>query len=629
VANLVHHPGDDALTPAELNTAFNAASQAQRTGDLAGAESLYRQILSHDPHHAPSLHALGVIANRSGRPQDAVALIGRSLAIAPSVPEAHYNLAQALRRTGDLHRALGAYQQAIALRPDFVEAWNNLATALKQLGQLDPAIAAFQKAVALRPADIEPRYNLGNALAESGDPGQAIAVYEQALAHRPDAAHVIAALGNAHRSCARIPVALDCYRRSLAIEPAPDVASNLAYTLYLDPGAKPSDILAAHRDWDTRFARPLATQILPLANDRSPGRRLRIGYVSPDLSLHPVGRFMLPILAHHDHSAFEIHCYSDGPEDSLTARLRSSTDVWRQTAALSHAQLADQIRRDAIDILVDLSLHTRHNRLLTFARKPAPVQLSYLAYCGTTGLSAIDFRLTDPYLDPPGQGDADHSERSIRLPQTYWCFQPIDGVPQVAPPPSLATGHVTFASLGTFAKASAPAVAAWLRILQSVAQSRLLVHAPLGPHRDRIRADASALGITPARVEFFYRLPLDGYFQLFSRIDIALDTFPCSGATVICDALWMGVPVITLAGQTAMARSGVSILSNAGLSNLVARDTDEYVSLATILALDPARLNDLRQTLRRRLTDSPLMDAPRFTRNFESALRAMWREAMS
>lgn len=625
MANVVRHPGERQLNSDALKLAYVSAVQAHRAGDLSQAERLYRRVLSQDPNYAEALHGLGTVANRLGRPREAVEHIRRAVAIDPSVPEAHYNLAQVLRLVGDLEGAIGSYKSAVDLRPHFVEAWNNLGVVLKQTDQIDPAISAYRKAIELGPDDIEPRYNLGNVLAESGNPGEAITVYREALSLRPDAAHVIAALGNALRDSGEIDAALDCYRRSVAIHPDPDVASNLAYTLYLDPSAGPSDIFKAHQDWDTRYARPLSPQIRPHSNDRSPDRRIRVGYVSPDLSLHPVGRFTLPILENRDRDSVEVYSYADGPEDQFTARLRNAADTWRTTGSLSHQQLADQIRGDAIDVLVDLSLHTRHNRLLTFARKPAPVQLSYLAYCGATGLSTIEYRLTDPYLNPAGQGESNYSERSVRLPDSYWCFHPLESMPEIAPPPVLAAGHVTFASFGSFAKVSPLALRTWIRILQSVPTSRLLIHSPLGPHRDRIRVAAEERGVARERIEFFLRLPLSSYFGLFDRVDIALDSFPCSGATVICDSLWMGVPVVTLAGNNAMARSGLSIVSNAGLPELAGCDVDQYISIAVNLAGDLPRLLNLRSTLRRRLAKSPLTDAARFTRSYETALRTMWR----
>jgi len=263
--------------------------------------------------------------------------------------------------------------------------------------------------------------------------------------------------------------------------------------------------------------------------------------------------------------------------------------------------------------------------LLVFARKPAPVQVTYLAYCGTTGLGAMDYRLTDPYLDPPGTDLGCYCEQSIRLPETYWCYRPIAETPEVSPLPRLEEGAVTFGSLNNFCKVSPPALAAWSGLLQAVPGSRLVLHAHPGSHRDRVREIVAQEGVSPERVTFMQAVPLGEYYRAYQRIDVALDPFPYGGGTTTCDALWMGVPVVSLAGQTGVGRGGLSILSNIGLPELVARDVDQYIRIAAELANDPARLAELRATLRDRMQSSPLMDAPRFARNVEAAYRQMWR----
>jgi predicted O-linked N-acetylglucosamine transferase (SPINDLY family) len=370
----------------------------------------------------------------------------------------------------------------------------------------------------------------------------------------------------------------------------------------------------------------LAKLIEPHLNDRSPQRRLRIGYVSPDFRFHPVGRFLLPLLETHDRGNFEIFCYAsvDVP-DALTDRCRAYTDAWRDVRDLSDEQLAQVVRRDRIDVLVDLTMHMAQNRLLLFARKPAPVQVTYLAYCGTTGLETMDYRLTDPHLDPPGGDERFYSERSVRLPETYWCYRPTIETPPVNPLPALAAGHVRFGSLNNFCKATPPTLAAWGRLLQAVPVSRLLLSARAGSHRDRVRGLLGEQGVASERVDFVDIQPVAEYFALYQQIDVALDPFPYGGGTTSCDALWMGVPVVSLAGQTAVGRGGLSILTNVGLPDLAARDAGHYVQVAAELAQDLPRLSDLRATLRERMRNSPLMDAPRFARSVEAAYREMWR----
>jgi protein O-GlcNAc transferase len=395
--------------------------------------------------------------------------------------------------------------------------------------------------------------------------------------------------------------------------------------MHFHPGYDAQALLAAHREWARQYADPLAAGIGPHANDRAPDRPLRIGYVSPDFRTHPVGRFVAPLLESHSASV-SVYCYSSvSVPDETTERCRA-VSVWCDARNFSDRQLADQIREDGIDILVDLSMHVIGNRLLTFARKPAPVQVTYLAYCGTTGLGTMDYRLTDGYFDPPGTDD-DYTERSIRLPHSYWCYEAPENSPYVGPLPARRNGFVTFGCLNNFAKVSVPTLEAWARVLQAVPGSRLLIHAQEGTHRDRVRIFFSHAGVDPDRVQFVKGMPLLDYLHLHNLIDIALDPFPYAGGTTTLDALWMGVPVVTLAGRTAVGRGGVSILSNVGLPELIARTPDEYVDIAALLAADQARLVALRGGLRPCLRASPVMNAAGFARDLEAAYREMWTVA--
>jgi protein O-GlcNAc transferase len=311
--------------------------------------------------------------------------------------------------------------------------------------------------------------------------------------------------------------------------------------------------------------------------------------------------------------------------DAVTDRCRAHADVWRQVYGRSDEQVAHTIRQDRIDILVDLTMHMANNRLLVFARKPAPVQVTYLAYCGTTGLGTIDYRLTDPYLDPPGGSDADYSEQSIRLPHCFWIFQPPEEAPPVGALPALRTGFITFGCLNQFAKVSGPTLDLWVTILQRLPHSRLVLRSQPGGHLDRVRALFCAGGISADRVEFTGSVPRLSYLERYHDLDVCLDPFPYNGHTSTLDALWMGVPVITLAGRTGVGRGGVSILSNVGLPELIAHTPDQYVTIAAELADDRSRLARLRAELRRRMQSSPLVDGPRYAADVEGAFRAMWK----
>jgi predicted O-linked N-acetylglucosamine transferase (SPINDLY family) len=357
------------------------------------------------------------------------------------------------------------------------------------------------------------------------------------------------------------------------------------------------------------------------------GKRLRVGYVSPNFRNHVVGRFLLPLLSNHDHVEFEIFCYSDvARPDPVTGQLRACADVWRETADLSDQALADLIRRDRIDILVDLNMHMEGSRLLAFVCKPAPVQTTYLAYAGTTGVTAIDYRLTDIHLDPPGADESIYSERSVRLATSYWCYPPPGEAPAPGPLPAMSAGHVTFGCLNSFWKINAKVLDVWVAILRGVPGSRLILHAPPGSHRDELLRFIAGEAVEPGRIRFEPRASGADYFAIYRGIDIALDPFPYPGGTTTCDALWMGVPVVTLAGTGAIARAGVSILSNVGLPSLIAGSTSQYPRIANELAADLPRLSRLRQSLRKQMARSPLMDGRRFAREMEDAYRRMWSE---
>ncbi len=353
---------------------------------------------------------------------------------------------------------------------------------------------------------------------------------------------------------------------------------------------------------------------------------MRIGYVSPDFREHATTFFTVSLLANHDHGPFEIFCYANVRRpDALTERLRGHADVWRDTRGLSDEQLADRVRSDQIDILVDLTMHMADNRLLTFARKPAPVQITWVAYPGTTGLSAIDYRLTDPYLDPPGRFDDDYAEESLRLADTFWCYDPLCEPVPVTPLPALHNGYVTFGCLNNFCKLNDGVLSLWAKVLHAVPQARLLLLAPRGQARDSVLAQLQQEGIAAQRVEFADKQPRQGYLKLYQRMDVSLDPFPYNGHTTSFDAFWMGVPTITLIGQTVVGRAGWSQLCNLGLPELAAQTPEQYVALAAELAGDLPRLEELRGTLRGRMQRSPLMDGPRFARQVEQAYRQVWR----
>jgi len=594
---------------------------------FSDAALCYERALALNPDFADAHNNLGVVWSALGKPEDAIACFQRGLHLNPGNPAGYNNLGILLKNKGDLDQAAACYQEALQLQPDFVQAFNNLGNVLLEQGRPAEAIACCQRAIQLRPNFTDAHITLGNCLKDQGKLDEAVACYQRALTINANIPEAHNNLGSVLKDRGELDEAIACFQRAMQLQP--DNAtyhSNLVYTLYFHPCSTARTIFQEHQRWNHLHAERFAAGIEPHVNDRSPDRRLRIGYLSPDLRSHSVGRFLIPLLEEHDHTTFEIYCYSSSKkQDALTERFRSRSDVWRSVFGISNEEVAACIRRDGIDILIDLTMHMENNRLLIFARKPAPVQVTYLAYCGTTGLCTIDYRLTDPWLDPPGGDEAHYSEQSIRLPETYWCYQPIAPAHEPAPLPALTAGDVTFGCLNNFCKVTAPTLAAWAKILQTLPGARLLLHARPGSHRERLQRFFASQRVAPERLSFTDQVNAAEYFGLYEQIDVALDPFPYGGGTTTCDALWMGVPVVSLAGKTAVSRSGLSILTNLGLSQLVGFDPDQYVRIAVELAGDLPRLRDLRRSLRARMQASPLMDAPRFARNVEAAYREMWR----
>jgi protein O-GlcNAc transferase len=529
-----------------------------------------------------------------------------------------------------LEEALAACQKAVELKPDLAESHYNLAMALRELGSIEPAIAAYRQAIQIKPAFAEAHNNLGNLLRSQGRLDEAVDSLQQAIALKNEFAHAHSNLGNVLREKGRLDDAIACFRKAISLRPdANPIWSNLLYILHYHPDYDAKKIYEEHRAWAEPLEAAVAGEIRAHSNDRSQTRRLKIGYVSADFRYHAAANFLLPLLRHHDPKNVEIFCYSGVRRpDAITGQIRQMTHAWRDGFGMSDAELAEQIRADEIDILVDLSVHMAGNRLPVFARKPAPVQITWLGYPSTTGLKTIDYRLTDPLLDPPG-GDEYYSEKSIRLPKSFWCYQPPAQTPEVNPLPALEKGSLTFGCLNNFAKTTPRVLQLWSEVLRAVPNSRMLIHTLHGDHRNSVLEVFSRAGVHPDRIEFIERLPPDKYFQLYHRLDFCLDPFPYPGHTTLLDGLWMGVPSITIPGSTAVSRGASCILSILGLSDWIARTPEEYVSKAVAMNHALRKLADLRNTLRRRLQQSPLMDGQGFAAAMEEALRRVWRRYSS
>jgi protein O-GlcNAc transferase len=596
-------------------------------GRVEEGMNAYRHALSLKPAHAEAAANLGSVLTVLGRRPEAAAAFAQAIAAKPDHPEFHSRLGNLLGDMGRAKEAEAEHRLALALRPNVAEYHSNLGIALAQLGRPHDALESCRKAVELNPQYAGGQNNLGNALRDLGRAEEAVEAYRAALALKPDFNQAWNNLGNALMNMARLDESLEAYRKAMQLNPRdPLLHSNVIFTMNFHPSFDSAAILREAREWNHGHAQPLKHLLRPHQNNRDQGRRLRVGYVSPDFRKHVVGWNLLPLLRCHDHTQLEVFCYSSvAHADAMTEQIRACADQWRDVIGQSDEALVQRIREDEIDILVDLSLHTASNRLRVFAMEPAPVQITYLGYCGTSGVDAMHYRFSDPHLDPPEIDLSTYSEQTIRLPETYWCYAPGGMTPDVSPPPAQRNGFVTFGCMNQFAKASAAAVELWCEILLRVPQSRLLIHAPPGKHLETIGSRLAKHGIAPDRVEFVGAQSWDKYIATYHRIDIGLDPFPYNGGITTCDTLWMGVPVVTLSGRTAVGRGGRSILSNIGLPELIAHDPAGYVHLAVQLAQDLPRLVELRLTMRDRLIASPLMDGPRFARNVEAAYLSAWQ----
>lgn len=561
----------------------------------------------------------------ASRWEDARLLAHKLLKLAPGNPEYLFRMGVAVNGLGQAQEAAEWLGKAIAQDPGNADYHFTQALLWVNANQFDKAIAAYGHAIAHRPTFAQAHSNLGDALSKQNRFDEAIASYHQAIALMPQAGQIHSNLGLALQRVGRMAEALACFDQALTLEPGLIVAASngLMASLYYH-GYTAEQVFARHLAFAQRFEAPLKANWRPHTNDRSPQRRLRLGYVSADLRAHPVANFFEPIFMRHDKSRFEVFVYSNNAyRDAVTERFAAAADHWRACGPWSDVQLANAIRADQIDLLVDLSGHTAGNRLLALARKPAPVQVTWIGYPNTTGLAAMDYRLTDDNLDPPGLTDAFHTERLVRLPSLF-PFQPAPESPPVTPLPALAAPVFTLACLNNMAKVNEAVVAVWSRLLLALPQARLLL-GNAGNHSTQrwLLALFAAQGIGPERLSLRAKLGMAQYLALHGEIDLMLDPFPYTGGTSTMHSLWMGVPVVTLAGDRSASRQGASALSMVGLPEFIAKNEQEYIDTVLHWAADPDALNRLRQDLRQRM--AAIQDDPgRFTRAVEQALADMW-----
>ncbi len=572
--------------------AFNLACACEQLGKPEQALDWYERALVLEPRAAQVLSNLGNLKSRLKRYAEAEADLRRALALEPSAAIAELNLGTALLAQGKTAESIACFRRAVALNPAMPEAYNNLARALQDEKEFDEQVRCCEQALTLRPDYPNAMVNLGCALREQG----------------------------------RTSEAMEWFKRAAAINPGDQGAlSNIQFSMILLPGYDRAALSRANRDfWLNRPVRD--PQTARHANTPDPKKRLRVGYVSADLRRHAAAYFMDPILAHHDKREFEVFCYySHAREDEYTARFKTLADGWRNIADAADSEVAAMVAADGIDILVDLGGHTVNSRLTVFADHPAPVQVTYLGYPATTGLAAMDYRLTDAIADPAGNADAWYREKLWRLADSLWCYAPPADLPEVSELPALNNGYVTFGSFNNVNKIGPELVALWARILKGVPGSRLLLTSvPKGHAQQRMQGLFAADGIEASRLEMVATLQNVEFLKLYRSVDVALDSFPCNGATSTCESLWMGVPVISLAGDTFAGRAGLSLLTASGLAEWIAFDEKEYLAIAMRLAGRPAVLAAIREELREKVSHSALGDGVKFVLGLERAYRDMW-----
>jgi predicted O-linked N-acetylglucosamine transferase (SPINDLY family) len=634
---------------------------AQQTGSIDAAIERFERAVQLAPDRPAFRTNLGDALRRVGRLSDAVTHLVEASQLRPDLPEPVFNLGLVMEDAVERDLALLFYEGANTLKPGVaaiegklqrarderarsvvlvgqnegsrsaherlsVEAWQRLATYGQAVGWLDAAVRIYDRALVAHPGSVPIRKMFGATLLEAGRLGEATRCLEEAARLEPRDPELLSLLAEACITTGRMEQAVALLKRCLELGEHPAVRSLLVHTLNYHVGSDDRAIAEEARQWDWKHGAPLAAHHAPFSAERSSERRLRVGYVSAHFSKHGHRFFLRPLFQNHDRERFEIFCYANvAHPDEETEHMRSLVDRWREIRSLDDDEVAALVRKDGIDILVDLEMHAAGNRLLVFARKPAPVQLCWLAYPGTTGLSAMDYRITDRFLDPPDQDGPPYAERSIRLADSFWCYAPLAGELEVGDLPADRASHITFGCLNDYVKINHDVITLWAQLLLRIPTAHLVLLVPSGELRDRVLEGFRQDGIDGKRVELVGRSDRSDYLASYRRIDIALDPFPCGGHTTSLDALWMGVPVVTLrVREKVVGRAGVVFANNLGLTELIAESPEDYLRIASELAHDLPRLRMLRGDLRRRMETSPLMDGPRFARSIEEAYRNAW-----
>ena len=608
------------------DAAIAEGNALEDAGQLAQAEALYRVAVDKAPGHARAHLNLGIALAARDDMDGAAAAYESVLAIAPAHPFGNYNYARLALVRGDFARAETLVTAALRAKPDFVQALVVQSHVLDALGRKAPAVEALEAALQLQPDYAEAWFNLAALLQGLGRSDEALGAVERSMADGAGEPAKLELRARILRDQGFAAEALQSLRPVVASNPAHWANRSLELLLmnFVDDLSVDTQF-RRHVEFGADLERAVPVRFSHRAGLGDPPRRLRVGYIGADFHLHPVMFFVLPVLERHDRTQVEVFCYSYGwREDPITQRARGLSEHWRDAAAMSDTQLADTIHADGIDVLVDLTGHAGVPRLGVFCQRPAPVQVSWVGYLNTTGLTRMDFRLCDDRTDPAAAAQALHTERLKPMPESQWCYRPMVDTPMAPESPLERNGFVTFGSFNAALKITSAMSRRWGEILARLPGSRLIVcNLPSECKRAAIRLDMASQGVAADRIEFLPRVGLDKYLALYNAIDVSLDTFPYGGGTTTLDSLWMGVPVVAAVGPASVSRSAASILHALGLQDWIAPSIAGYVDVAVARASDRTGLVALRGALRARLQASPLTDTARFVRDLETAFREM------
>ena len=609
---------------------YNLGVIFQKRKQFDEAIANYQKAILLNPNIADLYYNLATSFQEKKKTGDAIANYQKAIQLNPHSVDAYCNLGTAFQEKGEFDKAIDCYQKAIQLDPGLADLYCNLGNALKKRGRLDEAIRYYQKATQINPLFVEAYNNLGIAFYTKGMLDEAIENYGIALVLKPDFAEAYVHLGIVYQNQGNLDKAEECFRDALSIKPdCVFCYNNLLFSMNYNHRYDTRSLFAEHVRFSKQIIDPLSFVAPCHTNERDPDRKLRIGYVSPDFRRHPVSSFTGPAIIEHDRKHFEVFCYSNSSKhDETTQSIQENSDHWRNIVGISDEDVTALIQKDKIDILVDLTGHTADNRILVFAQKPAPVQISWIGYLATTGLSTMDYKIADHYTDPAGETEQFYTEKLLRLPESFLCYLPDKDAPDVGKLPAFSAGHITFGSFNNFSKVTPEVISVWAKILNELPDSCLILKGNSFRDKTTCQYAIDMFGqrdIAAQRIILQPPDPAPKHLESYNLVDIGLDTFPFNGAATTCEAMWMGVPVITVAGTAYHSSVGISLLSNAGLKDLIAKTHDEYIRLAVRLSHDIERLKILRSSLRNRMAHSPLTDAKRFTLHLESSYREIWK----